>query len=130
MSGSAIAPQPSVERAAARESPFRGELVARLRDRIAGALPFELFCKCFDFASSNRSLPLSIRLLALRRIGDDLHFHFLRFDDLHDRLLRFNRATGLVGFPAAAMTAPTFSVAAFNGSRNKWAYRFVVSGFE
>src|SRR5262249_37420627 len=46
----------------------------------------------------------------------------------HGRLPRQIGVGGLAGFPAAVMTAPTRSVASFNGSRNKCAYLCVVAG--
>jgi len=49
---------------------------------------------------------------------------------VHGRLPRRIGVGGLTGFPAAAMMAPTFSVAARNGSRNRCAYLAVVVGFE
>src|SRR5215831_4532556 len=48
--------------------------------------------------------------------------------ELHDTPPRLSLSTGLTGLPAAAMTAPTFSVAARRGSSCKWLYLAVVRG--
>src|SRR6516165_7356457 len=48
--------------------------------------------------------------------------------EFHDTPPRLSLSTGLTGLPAAAMTAPTFSVAARNGSSWKWLYLAVVRG--
>jgi hypothetical protein len=42
-----------------------------------------------------------------------------RFALLHDTPRRLSLSAGLAGLPAAAMTAPTFSVALRSGSENK-----------
>src|SRR5262249_35853448 len=52
----------------------------------------------------------------------------LQNNNLHDAPPRLSLSAGLTGLPAAAMTAPTRSVASLSGSRIKGADRAVVFG--
>src|SRR5262249_15292505 len=60
--------------------------------------------------------------------GLEIDVNAALFALLHGHTRRLSLSTGLTGWPAATMTAPTFSVALRNRSANKCAYLAVVLG--
>src|SRR5262245_1971685 len=147
MSGSsaAVAAQPSIERLDVVVAPSLSRFFFGLRDRIADATLFEFgsahrdleIDRCRDplpvshwtahfLVTLHISLEQPRNPLRVRTIPATVrrrHFRRRQPTALHDLPPRFNLIGGLTGLllAAATMVAPTFSVAARSGSRNRCA---------